>query len=61
LGTVVHNIELQPGKGGTIARSAGTFAQLSAREGRYATLKMPSGEVRMILVSLHGHRGYRGQ
>jgi large subunit ribosomal protein L2 len=51
LGTVVHNIELKPGKGGSIARSAGTFAQLSAREGKYATLKMPSGEVRMILVT----------
>jgi len=51
LGTVVHNIELQPGKGGSIARSAGTFAQLSAREGKYATLKMPSGELRMILVA----------
>ena len=51
LGTVVHNVELQPGKGGAIARSAGTFAQLSAREGRYATLKMPSGELRMVLVA----------
>ena len=51
LGTIVHNIELQPGKGGSIARSAGTFAQLSAREGKYATLKMPSGEVRMVLVT----------
>ncbi len=51
LGTVVHNIELHPGKGGSFARSAGTFAQLSAREGRYATLKMPSGEVRMVLVT----------
>jgi large subunit ribosomal protein L2 len=49
LGTVVHNIELHPGKGGTFARSAGTFAQLSAREGKYATLKMPSGELRMVL------------
>ena len=51
LGTVVHNVELQPGKGGSIARSAGTFAQLSAREGKYATLKMPSGELRMVLVA----------
>ncbi|MCO6481192.1 MAG: 50S ribosomal protein L2 [Flavobacteriales bacterium] len=51
LGTLVHNVELQPGKGGAFARSAGTFAQLNAREGRYATLKMPSGEVRMVLVS----------
>lgn len=51
LGTVVHNVELQPGQGGSIARSAGTFAQLSAREGKYATLKMPSGEVRMVLLT----------
>lgn len=51
LGTLVHNVELQPGKGGSFARSAGTFAQLNAREGRYATLKMPSGEVRMVLVT----------
>jgi len=51
LGTIVHNIELKPGQGGTIARSAGTFAQLSAREGKYATLKMPSGEVCMILTT----------
>jgi large subunit ribosomal protein L2 len=51
LGTLVHNIELMPGKGGALARSAGTFAQLNAREGRYATLKMPSGEVRMVLVT----------
>lgn len=51
LGTVVHNVELYPGKGGSIARSAGTFAQLSAREGKYATLKMPSGEVRMVLLT----------
>ncbi|MCB0795368.1 MAG: 50S ribosomal protein L2 [Flavobacteriales bacterium] len=50
LGSLVHNIELKPGKGGALARSAGTFAQLNAREGRYATLKMPSGEVRMVLV-----------
>lgn len=51
LGTLVHNIELQPGKGGSFARSAGTFAHLNAREGRYATLKMPSGEIRLVLVS----------
>lgn len=51
LGTVVHNIELQPGKGAAMARSAGAYAQLNAREGRYATIKLPSGEVRMVLVS----------
>jgi large subunit ribosomal protein L2 len=51
LGTLVHNVELQPGKGGSFVRSAGTFAQLSAREGRYVTLKMPSGELRLILCA----------
>ncbi len=49
LGTVIHNIELVPGKGGAIARGAGTYAQLNARDGRYATIKMPSGETRLIL------------
>ena len=51
LGTVIHNIELQPGKGGSIARGAGTYAQLSARDGKYAIVKMPSGETRMILIT----------
>ncbi len=51
LGTVIHNIELNPGQGGTIARSAGSYAQLNAREGRYCTIKMPSGETRMILTT----------
>ena len=51
LGTVVHNIELQPGRGGAIARSAGTYAQLNAKEERYAVLKMPSGELRRVLLS----------
>ena len=50
LGTILHNIELQPGKGGAMARSAGSYAQLLAREGRYATVKLPSGEMRMVLV-----------
>ena len=49
LGTVVHNIELQPGKGAAIARSAGTYAQLSNKEEKYAVLKMPSGELRKVL------------
>ena len=49
LGSIIHNIELNPGQGGTIARSAGTYAQLSARDGKYAIIKMPSGETRMIL------------
>lgn len=47
-GTTVHNIELQPGRGGQLARSAGTSAQLVAKEGRYAQVRMPSGEVRLI-------------
>ena len=50
LGTFVHAIEMKPGKGAQIARSAGTFAQLTAREGKYATLKLPSGETRMVPV-----------
>ncbi len=48
LGSLIHNVELKPGKGGQIGRSAGTAIQLMAKEGKYATLKMPSGEVRMI-------------
>jgi large subunit ribosomal protein L2 len=48
LGSVIHNVEMQPGKGGTLVRSAGLSAQLAARSGGYATLKMPSGEFRLI-------------
>lgn len=48
-GTLVHNIELRPGQGGKIARSAGSYAQLMSRDGKYAVLKFPSGETRMIL------------
>ena len=51
LGTVIHNIELRPGQGANIARSAGSYAQLAAREGKYAVIKMPSGETRLILVT----------
>ncbi|HUH51455.1 MAG TPA: 50S ribosomal protein L2 [Flavobacterium sp.] len=51
LGTVISCIELRPGQGATIARSAGTFAQLIARDGKYATIKMPSGEIRLILLT----------
>ena len=50
LGTFVHSIEMKPGKGAQMARSAGTFAQLTAREGKYATLRLPSGETRMVPV-----------
>ena len=49
LGTLVHNIELKPGKGGQMVRSAGTSAQIMAKEGKYTTLRMPSGEMRMVL------------
>ncbi|RLD68257.1 MAG: 50S ribosomal protein L2 [Bacteroidetes bacterium] len=48
-GTIIHNIELRPGQGAKMARSAGSYAQLMTREGKYAIVKMPSGETRMIL------------
>ncbi|RYY81447.1 MAG: 50S ribosomal protein L2 [Chitinophagaceae bacterium] len=51
LGTVVHNIEMQPGQGGKIARSAGASAQLANKEEKYAVLKMPSGELRKVLIN----------
>ncbi|MBU1398755.1 MAG: 50S ribosomal protein L2 [Proteobacteria bacterium] len=51
LGTHIHNIELKVGKGGQIVRSAGTFAQLMAKENKYALIKLPSGEVRMVLLN----------
>ena len=51
VGTIVHNIELRPGQGAAMARSAGTFAQLAAREGKHAVLRLPSGETRMVLVT----------
>ena len=51
LGTIISCIELSPGKGASIARSAGAFAQLMAREGKFATVKLPSGETRLILVN----------
>ena len=51
LGTVISCIELRPGQGANIARSAGTFAQLMAKDGKYATVKLPSGETRMILLT----------
>jgi large subunit ribosomal protein L2 len=50
LGTVVHNVELQPGRGGQMARSAGVGAQLMAKEGEYAMLRLPSGELRRVLM-----------
>lgn len=50
-GTIIHNIELRPGQGAKMARSAGSYAQLMSRDGKYAVLKMPSGETRLILQS----------
>ncbi|NUQ37234.1 MAG: 50S ribosomal protein L2 [Caldilineales bacterium] len=50
LGTLVHNVELQPGRGGQLVRSAGAFAQLMAKEGAYAQLRLPSGEARRVLL-----------
>jgi large subunit ribosomal protein L2 len=49
LGTIIHNVEMRAGKGGQLARSAGTGVQLMAKEGRYALLKLPSGELRRVL------------
>ena len=51
VGTVLHNIELNPGRGGQFCRAAGTYAQLVAKEGKYALLRMPSGEVRKVLAT----------
>jgi len=51
LGTIISCIELRPGQGAVMARSAGSFAQLMARDGKFATVKLPSGEVRMVLVN----------
>jgi large subunit ribosomal protein L2 len=51
MGTVIHNIEMRPNSGGVIARSAGSYAQLTSRDGKYAIIKLPSGESRMILVT----------
>ena len=60
VGTEVHNIEMHPGKGGQLARSAGVSAQLMAKEGRYATLRLPSGEMRYILVKCRATIGTVG-
>jgi large subunit ribosomal protein L2 len=51
LGTIIHNIELKPGKGAILARSAGAYAQLTSRDGKYAIIKLPSGESRMVLTT----------
>jgi large subunit ribosomal protein L2 len=60
LGTHIHNIELRTGRGGQIVRSAGAYAQLMAKEDRYAQLKLPSGEVRMVLLSCQATIGQVG-
>lgn len=60
VGTFVHNIELQPGRGGQIARSAGNAAQLMAKEGKYATLRLPSGEMRLIPIQCRATIGQVG-
>lgn len=60
VGTVVHNIEMQPGKGGQLARSAGSSAQLMAKEGNRATLRLPSGEFRMVQVDCRATVGQVG-
>lgn len=60
LGTIIHNVELKLGKGAQLARSAGTFAQLMAKEGRYSQVKLPSGEVRMVLQDCYATIGQVG-
>ncbi|MBP9213390.1 MAG: 50S ribosomal protein L2 [Chitinophagaceae bacterium] len=57
LGTVIHNIEMQPGQGGKLIRSAGTSAQLANKEEKYAVLKMPSGELRKVLINCYATIG----
>jgi large subunit ribosomal protein L2 len=51
IGSIIHNIELHPGKGAALARSAGSYAQLTSRDGKYAVIKLPSGEQRLVLVT----------
>lgn len=60
VGTTVHNIEMQPGRGGQMAKAAGSAAQLMAKEGNYATLRLPSGEMRMIPLSCKATIGQVG-
>ena len=60
VGTMIHNIELQPGNGGIIARAAGNAAQLMAKEGKYAIVRMPSGEMRYILINCRATVGQVG-
>ncbi len=60
IGTVIHNIELRPGQGAALVRSAGNYAQLTSREGKYCIIKLPSGEVRKILSSCRATIGSVG-
>lgn len=60
LGTTMHNVELHPGRGGQMARSAGTMVQLAAKEGQYAHLKLPSGEVRLVRQDCYATIGQVG-
>ncbi len=60
VGTMIHNIELQPGKGGQLVRSAGAAAQLMAKDAKYAQVKMPSGEMRLILIKCKATIGQVG-
>ena len=60
VGTMVHNIELYPGKGGQLVRSAGNSAQLMAKEGKYATLRLPSGEMRLVPIQARATVGQVG-
>ena len=60
VGTTIHNIELKPGNGGQMVRSAGTSAQLLAKEGKYAHVRLPSGEVRLVLQECRASIGQVG-
>ncbi len=60
LGTFIHNIEMKPGKGGQLVRAAGGYAQLMAKEGDYATIKMPSGEIRLVHQNCYATIGQVG-
>lgn len=60
VGTLIHNVELKPGKGGQMARTAGAVAQLMAKEGEYATLRLPSGEMRMVRIECRATIGTVG-
>ena len=60
VGTEIHNIELMPGRGGQLVRSAGNSAQLMAKEGKYATLRLPSGEMRMVPIMCRATIGQVG-